>query len=673
MAVTIGSPRHFLRMFEEVGEVFRLMAIDTNAVKFMSEETLTQFILAAGDRAYLRSICQQGEKSGKREELLNRLKRKMSLRKDEETNKSGDEESAKRKLSKHLCGNKHAQKKPRKIELGWIHNGKQVRTVNGGGKRTIEIDRNAKKEDILSHAKSLFFPNGNSKKGSVSNFTCDLLDFVQDTLPHDITVAVLYDKMKMGILRFYLSTSVECTPGNITATTTTCTPTVTTSSLEAQSDKTVSNDESNLDLFDYLDSVCASDSLHTFDSSTMSTTSSATDGGTRTETIASSSAPVLDDVIFPIFSNQPRQYDVTTHIPTTNVVPNDEIMQFNDVPDTELLPKKTILKIHRVKILEDMLAAFKDPDILSIPLQMTFVNEAGVDNNGVSRDAYTAFWTEFLSRFAEGEEARVPSLNPQWQEEEWKSVGRILTKGYIEHGVLPLMLAPVFMHAMLFGEESVTSESLMDSFALYLSNTDRDIVHSAMADLDSLDDDDRDDLIDLLDRMGSKRVPASDEIRHAFVQMAHKELIQKPKYALDKMSEVARQALTIRSKDTDSLTKIYDNRKPTVKKLLKIISAQPNSAEETQALGYFKQYVKAQNDNHSLSRLLRYLIGSDIMCVEKLEIIFTPLEGLARRPIAHTCGPSLELPFTYQTYPELRSEFDNILSGGKESMEMSIA
>ena len=39
-------------------------------------------------------------------------------------------------------------------------------------------------------------------------------------------------------------------------------------------------------------------------------------------------------------------------------------------------------------------------------------------------------------------------------------------------------------------------------------------------------------------------------------------------------------------------------------------------------------------------------------------------KGLGRAPIAHTCGPVLELPSTYCSYNELRGEFTNLLERG---------
>lgn len=48
----------------------------------------------------------------------------------------------------------------RKIELGWIHEGKQVRKRSGEGTRVFNISIDSTTKDLISHAKELFFPHG---------------------------------------------------------------------------------------------------------------------------------------------------------------------------------------------------------------------------------------------------------------------------------------------------------------------------------------------------------------------------------------------------------------------------------------------------------------------------------------------------------------------------------
>lgn len=76
---------------------------------------------------------------------------------------------------------------------------------------------------------------------------------------------------------------------------------------------------------------------------------------------------------------------------------------------------------------------------------------------------------------------------------------------------------------------------------------------------------------------------------------------------------------------------------------------------------YLQQYIRGLG-SAGLRKFLRFTTGSDALSVDKLEVVFTALDGVGRRPVAHTCGPVLELPRTYMVFPELRLEFDQILS-----------
>ena len=50
-------------------------------------------------------------------------------------------------------------------------------------------------------------------------------------------------------------------------------------------------------------------------------------------------------------------------------------------------------------------------------------------------------------------------------------------------------------------------------------------------------------------------------------------------------------------------------------------------------------------------------LNATVCSVLKIQVEFNMLSGASRRPIAHTCTPSLELPSTYATYTEFVSEF----------------
>ncbi|TKS67505.1 Polycystic kidney disease protein 1-like 2 PC1-like 2 protein [Collichthys lucidus] len=134
---------------------------------------------------------------------------------------------------------------------------------------------------------------------------------------------------------------------------------------------------------------------------------------------------------------------------------------------------------------------------------------------------------EFLDCAAEGADVRVPSLSPKWQEEEWKCVGRILTKGLKDQGYFPFFI---------YGEH-VLPDLLFDSLMLYLTQSERDLLSTALQ--EAVVGNDKEELLDHMDRMGVRTVPTPDNLRAMLVQVAHKQMIQHPKYALDNIAEVA--------------------------------------------------------------------------------------------------------------------------------------
>lgn len=101
-----------------------------------------------------------------------------------------------------------------------------------------------------------------------------------------------------------------------------------------------------------------------------------------------------------------------------------------------------------------------------------------------------------------------------------------------------------------------------------------------------------------------------------------------------------------------------------------IISTQKCLNQQEQgALNHLLRYVRSA-DQRKLEAFLRFCTGSTVVCKDKIEVMFNGLCGLGRRPVAHTCGAVLELPYTYISYPEFRAEFDNILSGDCFTMDI---
>lgn len=71
---------------------------------------------------------------------------------------------------------------------------------------------------------------------------------------------------------------------------------------------------------------------------------------------------------------------------------------------------------------------------MNLTLKMDFMNEKAINDAGVSREVYTAFWEQFLEQ-CEGETERVPRLRPDFCEAEWQAVGRIWVNYHLQRYV----------------------------------------------------------------------------------------------------------------------------------------------------------------------------------------------------------------------------------------------
>ena len=76
------------------------------------------------------------------------------------------------------------------------------------------------------------------------------------------------------------------------------------------------------------------------------------------------------------------------------------------------------------------------------------------------------------------------------------------------------------------------------------------------------------------------------------------------------------------------------------------------------AFNFLQKFIRGL-DSSKILQFLRYTTRMDAMKKGmKIEVTCMKVEGLSSRPIAHTCGPLLEIP---STYPMLNSEKNLII------------
>ena len=172
-----------------------------------------------------------------------------------------------------------------------------------------------------------------------------------------------------------------------------------------------------------------------------------------------------------------------------------------------------------------------------------------------------------------------------------------------------------------------------------------------------------DEFFDFLDQFKCRTKVSKENVHEVIVEIARQEVIQKPHLMESCWQNVfISLGKTKAFIDISSLNNLYRQLEPTAKKLITLLKLDPRDDSERDAFSYFKRFIRGLPEP-DLGKLVKFITESDLT-FNKYENEFS------RRPIAHTCSPSLELPSTYNNFCELREEFTNILR--PNNWEMSI-
>ena len=134
------------------------------------------------------------------------------------------------------------------------------------------------------------------------------------------------------------------------------------------------------------------------------------------------------------------------------------------------------ITVHHANTCCDMITAFSDAEILNKARNVKHIlpdtkEEAG-SGSGVMRDVLSYFWHEFFKRCTLGTTVKVPSICHNFSAETWKTIGRILLKGYQDCKYLPTKLECPFCEQVLYN--SVFS-NLKAHFLQFVSSQERDV------------------------------------------------------------------------------------------------------------------------------------------------------------------------------------------------------
>ena len=334
------------------------------------------------------------------------------------------------------------------------------------------------------------------------------------------------------------------------------------------------------------------------------------------------------------------------------------------------LPER-IFTVHRSCIRTELIEHFKDPSVINCNIDFKVINEKGEFEKGVGVgvicEVYTLFWSEFSISMTIGERERVPFVRHDHFVEEWEAVGRILVKGFVSVSYFPTFLSKAFLCYCLFGNQ-VPDSMFVDSFTKYLSPVEEEFIVDIIRKNQLPDDED--EFTDFLERFKCRRVVTTENLSQVILEISKQELVQKPHLMISSLQPFVQQLKQYPEFQTISAVEgFYDSLKPTTKRVLSCLTSNPQSEGERDAFKFLQRFVRGL-EMPKLLQFLRFTTAMDIMIDKKIEVTFIKCEGLSARPIAHTCGPLLEIPSTYANYVELREDFMNILN--RDNWEMDI-
>ena len=135
-----------------------------------------------------------------------------------------------------------------------------------------------------------------------------------------------------------------------------------------------------------------------------------------------------------------------------------------------------VITVSRHKIME-LMKIYEDPQITGQNLVVYFDEDSG-SGDGVLREMFSVFWDRFLMLNCDGSFQFAIAVNPAMQPQDYITLGRILTHGFILCGSFPVQLARASLHQAFFG--SASDECLVDSFMNILPEKERETVAVAL-------------------------------------------------------------------------------------------------------------------------------------------------------------------------------------------------
>lgn len=320
--------------------------------------------------------------------------------------------------------------------------------------------------------------------------------------------------------------------------------------------------------------------------------------------------------------------------------------------------------ICRSRLYDDVLSLFADDSpTQEYPFYIQFEGEQAIDCGGVARDLFSGFWEEAVKRVFDGSNLMIPAIHPEIDMQVFPILGRLVSHGFLACSYLPVVIAFPTLVSVLLGPNTVVPDSiLLNTFPDLLTDLESSIVREAIECTSPFSQELKKSLIDVLARFGCREIPTNETIRTLLIRISQYELLSKPLAAITLMNSGIPCVHKVwwQRKSVDELYEVYIALTATPAKVLKVIYAETFNQSEERMMTYLRQFIGGMKQD-MIRRFLRFTTGSSVCLSRSINVVFNKSSGFSRHPVSHTCSCTLELPTTYNSYPEFTYEFQQLL------------
>ncbi|KAK1172507.1 hypothetical protein AOXY_G5102 [Acipenser oxyrinchus oxyrinchus] len=334
-----------------------------------------------------------------------------------------------------------------------------------------------------------------------------------------------------------------------------------------------------------------------------------------------------------------------------------------------LLEEEVTVEVKRHTVLEDVQRIYSNQSIINKRLHVNFIGEEGDDFGGLTKDLFSSFWNSAFIQWFKGEDALVPCI-PVNQYAKAQDIFSVVGKVFSHMCQLNHCVPPRFCRSTLltivFNTSVIDSRTLLDDFMLHVTVPERTLLQKALNSFEKLSISEKSDLLTFYSVNGMHTVPSAKDFREQLVLVAQNELVIKPMF----LNCFIRQAIPESHMrafwsqlDTDLISYLYWQEMPTADRVLQCITTSENDLkpEEEVAYYYLRDFIKSV-DQDEMSKFLHFVTGSPLLPNDGITIVFNRLCGSLRRPIAHTCSNTLEIPVSYASVQDFKREMKSILN-----------